>query len=146
MESGCSFLFLKAAIQEAWDEIQSLPQPHSLEALGSVAAALYPRDQPSAIQPLRGDRPHAHITCTRPDDTSAPFGETQCLLTARGLATTAHVPSPTETHLDWAIAQEVQIHVLSKEVTFRVGGVEFLTSHEKVGGKVVSWLKKETQL
>ena len=148
MECGCSFLFLKTIIQEAWDEIQSLPQPHSLDAPGSVAAALYPRDQPSAIRPLRGDRPHAHITCTHPDGTSASFGETRCrcLLAARGLATTAHVPSPTETHLDRAIAQEVQIHVLSKEVTFRVGGVEFLTSHEKVGGKVVSWLKKETQL
>lgn len=52
---------------------------------------------------------------------------------------------PTWTHLDWAIAQEIQIHVFSKEVTFRVGGVKFLASHEKVRGKVVSWLKKETE-
>ena len=55
----------------------------------------------------------------------------------------AHVPSPHETHLDWAIAQEVQVHVLSKEVTFRVGGIEFLTSHEKVRCEVVSWLKRK---
>lgn len=68
------------------------------------------------------------------------------IVEGRHLAPAAHVPSPTMTHLDRAIAQEIQIHVFSKEVTFRVGGVEFLTSHEKVRGKVVSWLKKETHL
>lgn len=56
------------------------------------------------------------------------------------------MPSPVETYLDWAITQEVQIHVLSKEVTFRVGGVKFLTSHEKVRSKVVSWFKKTTTM
>lgn len=85
--------------------------------------------------------------CTHPVCSSALFGVTQCSLilapeTLR--AGTTHVPSPVETYLDWAIAQEVQIHVLSKEVTFRVGGVKFLTSHEKVRSKVVSWFKKTT--
>lgn len=53
---------------------------------------------------------------------------------------------PTKTHLDGATAQEVQVHVLSKEVTFRVGSVKLLSSHEKVRSKVVSCLKKETCL
>lgn len=56
------------------------------------------------------------------------------------------MPSPAETHLDWAIAQEVQIHVFSKEVTFRVGGVKLLTSHEKMCSKIVSWFKTKTTL
>jgi hypothetical protein len=58
------------------------------------------------------------------------------------LPSVGHKPTLPKTHLDWAAAQEVQIHVLSKEVTFRVGGVKFLTSHEEVRSKVVSCLKK----
>lgn len=60
--------------------------------------------------------------------------------------TTLAPARPTWTHLYWTIAQEIQIHVFSKEVTFRVGSVKFLASHEKVRGKVVSWLRKETRL
>lgn len=92
-----------------------------------------------------------HVTCTGLSGSSAPFGVTWCLLVlttetqmaeGRGLARAAHLLSP-ETHLDRAVAQEVQIHVLSEQVTFGVGGVELLTSHEKVRGKVVSCVEKE---
>ena len=119
-EHGPPFFSLKTITRGAWDESQI-------------------RLSESRPCGLRGPGPNAHVL-------TAPLSREGGDLVPAGSqwpCHTAHVPGPPETHLDRAIAQEVQVHVLSKEVTFRVRGVEFLTSHEKVRCEVVSWLKKK---
>lgn len=48
-----------------------------------------------------------------------------------------------DTDLHWPIAKKIQVHVFSKKVTLWMWCVKFLSSHEEVTGKVISWKKDE---
>lgn len=49
-------------------------------------------------------------------------------------------------YLHWTVSEEIEIHVLTEQITFRVRGVKLLSSHEEVTRKVIPfWGGKKSQ-
>ena len=42
-------------------------------------------------------------------------------------------------YLYWSVSKKIEIHILSKQVSFWMWSVKFLPSHKEMAGKIVSW-------